>query len=317
MNKTSRMLSIVIPAFNEKENIPLLLESLKPVIENLGLKYEIIFIDDGSNDGTFDILCKQQTKNNHIKIIKFRSNFGQTAALSAGFTYAKGDIIFSLDSDLQNDPSDIRKLLDKIDNEDYDVVCGWRSNRKDSIPKKFFSRAANTLRRKLTGEKIHDSGCTLRVYRKEAVTDLDLFGEMHRYIPAILLWKGYKIGEVEVQHFSRKYGRTKYSWHRLIKGFLDLIVVTFWQRYSARPIHIFGGFGIILTIMGMVIVGYLVFQRLVHKMSLADRPLFTLSILTVVIGIQFFIFGILADIMIKIYYKRENQKNYLIEKIIE
>lgn len=317
MNQANSMISVVIPAYNEEETIPHLLESLEPVMKNLGREHEIIFIDDGSTDSTFNVLTQQKNKNNHIRIIKFRSNFGQTAALAAGFRYAKGDIIVSLDSDLQNSPSDIPNLLDKIESEDNDVVCGWRFNRKDSMLKKLFSKFANNLRKRLTGEKIHDSGCTLRAYKKEAVADLDLFGEMHRYIPAILLWKGYKVSEIKVQHHARKYGKTKYSWQRLIKGFLDLIVVTFWQRYSARPIHIFGGIGIILTLLGITIGGYLGFQRLVYNIPLSDRPLFTLSILTAVIGIQFFIFGILADIMIKLYYRRDGQKNYLIEKIIE
>ncbi|MCZ7403150.1 MAG: glycosyltransferase [Candidatus Methanoperedens sp.] len=310
------MLSVVIPAYNEQENIPHLVKSLEPVMEKLSREYEIVFIDDGSTDNTFNALKDMRKNNSRIKIIKFRKNFGQTAALAAGFTHAKGDVIITMDSDLQNDPEDIPKLIEKM-NEDYDVVCGWRAERKDSIFKKLFSKFANGFRRKITGENIHDSGCTLRAYKKEAVADLDLYGEMHRYIPALLSWKGYKIGEVIVQHHARKFGKTKYSWQRIIKGFLDLLVVTFWQRYSARPIHIFGSFGIILTLVGMAIGGYLGFQRLFHKISLGDRPLFTLSILMVVIGIQFFMSGILADIMVKVYHGQNDKKNYLIERIEE
>ncbi|MCZ7382074.1 MAG: glycosyltransferase family 2 protein [Candidatus Methanoperedens sp.] len=310
------MLSVVIPAYNEQENIPHLVKSLEPVMEKLSREYEIVFIDDGSTDNTFDALKEARKNNSRIKIIKFRKNFGQTAALAAGFAHAKGDVIITMDSDLQNDPGDIPKLIEKL-NENYDVVCGWRAERKDSIFKKLFSKFANGLRRKITGENIHDSGCTLRAYKKEAVVDLDLYGEMHRYIPALLSWKGYKIGEVIVQHHARRFGKTKYSWQRIIKGFLDLLVVTFWQRYSARPIHIFGSFGIILTLLGMIIGGYLGFERLVLKISLADRPLFILSILMVVIGIQFFMSGILADIMVKVYHGQNGKRSYLIERIEE
>jgi len=317
MNQKNKMLSVVIPVYNEEETLPYLLESLEQALKNLVREYEIIFIDDGSSDGTFNILSKEQKENNHIKIIKFRTNFGQTAALSAGFAHSKGNLIVSLDSDLQNDPLDIPKLLDKIENEDYDVVCGWRADRKDPISKKLFSKFANGLRRKITGENIHDSGCTFRAYKKEAVADLDIYGEMHRYIPAMLSWKGYKIGEIKVRHHARKFGKTKYSWQRIIKGFLDLVVVTFWQRYSARPIHIFGSLGILLTIIGMVIGGYLGIQRLVWQKPLSDRPLFILSILMVVIGIQFFMSGILADIMVKVYHRQNDKKNYLIERIEE
>ncbi|CAG0958024.1 dolichol-phosphate mannosyltransferase [Methanosarcinales archaeon] len=310
------MISIVIPAFNEEENIPFLIAALEPVMKALNHEYEVIFIDDGSTDNTFNVLKEQQKINKSIKIIKFRKNFGQTAALSAGFGYAKGDVIITLDSDLQNDPADIPELIEKM-KEDYDVVCGWRADRKDPISKKLFSKIANGLRRKITGENIHDSGCTFRAYKKEAVADLDLYGEMHRYIPAMLSWKGYKIGEIKVRHHARKFGKTKYSWQRIIKGFLDLVVVTFWQRYSARPIHIFGSLGILLTIIGMVIGGYLGIQRLVWQKPLSDRPLFILSILMVVIGIQFFMSGILADIMVKVYHGQNDKKNYLIERIEE
>lgn len=309
------IISVVIPAYNEEENIHYLVDALETVIKGLCREYDIIFIDDGSTDKTFSMLREQRKNNEHIKIIKFRRNFGQTAALSAGFNYAKGDIIISMDCDMQNDPADIPKLLEKIESEGYDVVCGWRFDRKDPILKTLFSRLANGLRRKFTGENIHDSGCTLRAYKKQAVSDLDLYGEMHRYIPAMLSWRGYRIGEVKVQHHARKYGKTKYNWQRIVKGLLDLIVVTFWQRYSARPIHIFGTLGIILTLLGISIGGYLGFEKLFLKASLADRPLFILSILMVVIGIQFFMSGILADIMVKVYHGQNDKKNYLIERI--
>lgn len=314
--QNSDIVSVVIPAHNEEDSIPRLVKSLESVLEHIGKDYELLFIDDGSSDKTFSVLKEQQEANHHIKIIKFRRNFGQSAALAAGFHHTKGGTVVSMDSDLQNDPIDIPLLLDKL-NQDYDVVCGWRFDRKDQAAKKLFSKFANALRKVLTGDEIHDSGCTLRVYKREAVADLELYGEMHRYIPAMLSWKGYKITEVKVHHHSRQYGRTKYGWRRILRGFLDLLVVSFWQKYSSRPIHIFGGLGILLTIFGLVIGGYLGIERILYNASLADRPLFTLSILMVVLGTQFILSGILADIMLRTYYNQKGNKNYLIESILE
>ena len=250
-------------------------------------------------------------------MIKFRRNFGQSAAISAGFNYSNGDVIITMDGDLQNDPEDIPKLLEKLEKEDYDVVCGWRFDRADSMLKKAFSRMANRLRRRFTDEDIHDSGCTLRAYNKECLDDLELYGEMHRYIPALLLWKGYKIGEVKVRHHKRMYGKTKYSWRRIIKGFLDLIVVIFWQKYSARPIHVFGGLGLLLSVVGGVVSLSMVISRIFFEMSLSDRPLFLVSIFMIIVGVQFVVTGVLADIMLKVYHGMNERKHYLVEVVIE
>lgn len=310
-------LSIVIPVFNEEENILHIVKSLEPVLDSCARDYEIIFVDDGSTDGTFSALKNAHDKNPRMKTIKFRRNFGQSAALKAGFDYVKGDVVISMDGDLQNDPVDIPVLLNKLENKDLDVVCGWRAERKDPLSKKVFSKIANLIRRRITSDFIHDSGCTFRVYKNECVKGLELYGETHRYIPAMLFWKGYKIGEVKVKHHSRKYGVTKYNWRRVFKGFLDLIVISFWQKYSARPIHVFGGLGIMLSGLGVVIGGYLGVQRLFFNQALSDRPLFLVAILMVIIGVQFVVSGILADIMIKVYYGQNDMKNYLIEGIIE
>ncbi len=311
------MISVVVPFYNEEENIEPLHERLSSVLKGLNRKHEIIFVDDGSTDNTFKNMLKVREKDNSVKIIKLRKNFGQSAALKAGFDHAKGDFIISMDGDLQNDPSDIPILLQKIENEDYDVVCGWRADRKDPISKKIFSRVANLIRSNITSEFIHDSGCTFRAYRRECVKNLDLYGETHRYIPAMLMWRGYKIGEVEVKHNPRKYGRTKYGWQRIFKGFLDLIVISFWQKYSVRPIHVFGGLGLMLSIIGGLLGTYLGIERLFFGRGLSDRPLFLLAILMVIIGIQFIVSGILADIMLKVYYGQNERKNYLIERVVE
>jgi len=310
-------ISIVIPVYNEEENIKELHTRLTNALPAITENYEILFVDDGSIDNSFAILKELNKEDKKVKVIKFRRNFGQSAAISAGFDYAKGDVIITMDGDLQNDPWDIPKLLDELERDDYDVVCGWRFNRADSMLKKTFSKIANWLRRRFTAEDIHDSGCTLKAYKRECINDLELYGEMHRYIPALLLWKGYKIGEVRVRHYERKYGKTKYSWKRIVKGFLDLIVVTFWQKFSMRPIHIFGGLGLILSVVGSVVGLYLVISRLFFGMGLSDRPLFIVAIFMVIVGIQFVVFGVLADIMLKVYYGLKEMKHYLVEVVVE
>jgi glycosyltransferase involved in cell wall biosynthesis len=306
-------LSVVIPAYNEGGNIAPLYREVKDVLKGLHRPYEILFVDDGSHDRTFHEMKVLRQQDPLVRVIRFKKNFGQSAALQAGFDHAQGALVITLDADLQNDPHDIPALVEKLEKDELDVVCGWRYNRHDKASKKLFSKLANRLRKTLTGETIHDSGCTLRVYRAECVKDLELYGELHRYIPAILQWKGYIIGELPVNHRERRSGTTKYNCSRLFKGFLDLIVVTFWQKYSARPMHIFGGSGLLLGFAGVVISGILIFERLLYGSGLTDRPLFLLGIVLVIIGIQFVAIGILADILIKIYYGQKGRKNYLIE----
>ncbi|MGB4652216.1 glycosyltransferase family 2 protein [Methanothrix sp.] len=316
MTEGRPMISAVIPLYNEEENIPELCRRLVDVLDSMGARYEILFVDDGSTDGSYARLVEIKRENENIKIVKFRRNFGQTAAIHAGFDYAQGEIIATLDADLQNDPQDIPDMIMKLNDQDLDVVCGWRYQRRDKLHKKIMSRFANGLRRRLTGETIHDSGCTLRVYRKESVKDLDLYGEMHRYIPALLTWRGFRVGEHKVVHHERYRGQTKYNWRRLTRGFFDLMVVAFWQRYSFRPVHIFGILGFILAAVGGVIVAYLILEKFIFGAQLADRPLFISSILMAIMGVQFITTGILADIMVKIYYGQKERKNYLVENVV-
>jgi glycosyltransferase involved in cell wall biosynthesis len=290
------VISVIVPFYNEEDNIEPLYEQLSDTLKTLNRQYRIIFVDDGSTDNTFRNMLKVREKDNSVKIIKFRKNFGQTAALKAGFDHAEGNIAISMDGDLQNDPADIPELIEKIEKEDYDAACGWRADRKDPLLKKISSRFANLLRKFLTGETIHDSGCTFRAYKNECVKNLDLYGETHRYIPAMLLWRGYRIGEVKVKHHPRKSGRTKYGLQRLAKGFLDLIVISFWQKFSARPIHVFGGLGLLLGISGTLLGTYMGIERLFFGVGLSNRPLFLLAVLMVIIGVQFIVSGILADV---------------------
>ena len=241
LNK-KKSLTIVIPVYNEEENISPLYNELKEVLSPIE-DYEIIFIDDGSTDGTYKELTKIH-KFGDIKIIKFRRNFGQTAALKAGFDFALGDILITMDADMQNDPKDIINIMKEMEDSKYDAISGWRYERRDKITKKIYSRLSNWLARKLTGLKIHDFGCTLKAYKKECIKDLELYGEIHRYIPALLSWRGYKIKEIKVNHRKRKYGKTKYNFWRLFKGLLDIINIKFWIKYSTRPLHFFGIIGI-------------------------------------------------------------------------
>lgn len=308
-------LSIIIPIYNEADNIPTLFDELTAALKNSNRTFEILFIDDGSTDGSFELLCDLCDKFDHIAVARFNRNYGQSSALKAGFDLSSGDYVITMDGDLQNDPSDIAGLLKKM-SEGYDVVCGWRASRKDTLDKKFFSKISNILRSKLLGETIHDSGCTLRAYKGECVKDVEVFGEMHRYIPAMMRFKGYNVGEIKVNHRERVHGKSKYGWIRLIKGFSDLISVVFWNRFATRPMHVFGSMGILVGAVGMLSLTFLIVERLLFGTSLADRPLFTLSVLAIIVGMQFIALGILADISLKTYYSQKRINNYRIEKII-
>jgi glycosyltransferase involved in cell wall biosynthesis len=311
------MISVVIPVYNEEENIKELHEKLISVLPAITENYEIIFVDDGSTDNSFGVLKDINRDNKKVKVIRLRRNFGQSAATAAGLDYAKGELIITIDGDMQNDPQDIPTLLEELGKENCDVVCGWRFDRTDPLLKRLFSTFANWLRRKFVAGNIHDSGCTLRVYKKECLNDLELYGEMHRYIPVLMLRKGYKVCEVKVRHHKRKFGKTKYNWKRIIKGFLDLIVVIFWQKFAVRPMHILGGLGLTIGTIGSIISVYLVILKLFFGEGLSDRPLFVVAIFMIVVGIQFVTFGVLADIMLKIYYGQKERKHYLVEVVME
>lgn len=305
-------ISVVIPVYNEVENLKPLYERNAAVLRKW--KHEIIFVDDGSTDGSWGKIAALHRSDKAVRGIKFRRNFGQTAAMDAGFKAAKGKIIIAMDGDLQNDPADIPRLLAEMA-KGYDVVSGWRYPRRDPIMKRFFSRGADKLRRCITGEKIHDSGCSLKAYKKECFDNLELYGEMHRFIPALLLWKGFKISEIKVTHHPRVHGKSKYNVFRLLKGFLDLLVVKFWMQYSARPIHLFGGVGLALFSLGVLGGAWLSYQRLFLRIPLSSRPALLLSVLLVILGVQFIIFGLITDILMKIYF-REGNTPYSVEREI-
>jgi len=304
--------SVVVPLYNEEGNVKELHKQILAACQSLGKSFEIIFVDDGSSDGTI----KDCENLSPLTLIKFRKNFGQTAAFDAGIKQAKGEIIITMDGDLQNDPGDIGLLLEKM-NEGFDVVSGWRFARKDTFMKKFFSRTANILRKILIQDNIHDSGCSLKAYKKECFENVDLFGEMHRFMPAILQFDGYKVGEVKVNHRPRIHGQTKYNWKRAIKGFVDMISIWFWRKYSNRPLHLFGTTGMFFSFIGFAILIWMAIEKIFFGMSLAERNWPLVGVFFVMVGIQLFVFGLLADILLKIYYKNRNTMNYNVEKIIQ
>jgi glycosyltransferase involved in cell wall biosynthesis len=305
-------LSVVVPLYNEEGNVRELHAKILAACQTLGKSFEIIFIDDGSKDATV-ANCQGLSP---LKLIKFRKNFGQTAAFDAGIKAAQGKIIVMMDGDLQNDPADIKLLLAEMNN-GYDVVSGWRAKRKDPLMKKVFSRTANALRKILIQDKIHDSGCSLKAYKRECFDDVDLFGEMHRFIPAILEMQGYKVGEVKVSHHPRVHGVTKYNWKRGIKGFVDMISIWFWRKYANRPLHLFGGTGIVMSFIGILILVWMAVEKIFLGVALSDRIWPLMGVFFVMIGIQLFIFGLLADILIKNYYKERGVMNYSIKEITE
>jgi glycosyltransferase involved in cell wall biosynthesis len=304
-------LSVVVPLYNEEGNVKLLHQKIAEAVTKIGRPFEIIFVDDGSRDKTLEE-CKDLSP---LKLIVFRKNFGQTAAFDAGFKAASGEVIVTLDGDLQNDPADIPLLLAKME-EGYDVVSGWRHKRKDSLSKKVFSRGANLLRKVLVKDNIHDSGCSLKAYKRECFEHVDLFGEMHRFIPAILELQGFKVGEVKVSHHPRVHGVTKYNWRRGIKGFVDMINIWFWRKYASRPVHLFGGGGLILSLLGTVVLIWMAIEKLVLGASLSERIWPLIGVFLVLVGIQLFVFGLLSDLVMRNYYQVRRTMNYSIKETI-
>ena len=309
--------SFVIPVYNEEKNLQVLYRELIAAGGALRGSYEIIFVDDGSSDGSFPALREIQAGDPRVKIIRLRKNFGQTAALSAGFDHARGGVIITLDADLQNDPADAPLLVAKID-EGYDIVCGWRIKRKDKfVSRRLPSKIANWIISRVTKVKLHDYGCTLKAFRGELIKHIKLYGEMHRFIPAIASTMGTAIAEVPVNHRPRIHGKSKYNLSKSIRVVLDLLTVKFLLSYSTRPLQIFGLFGLIAGFIGGLMGGILSYQRLVLKQSIANRPLLLLSVLLIVIGIQFITMGLLGEIMVRTYHESVEKPIYVVRDVID
>src|SRR3989338_489226 len=302
MDKTS-YLSLIIPFYNEEENLPFLVEKLNQVLPSLGKTFEVIFIDDGSDDNGFDILKSLLTNKNNWRIIRLRKNFGQTAAWAAGLDETKGEIIVIMDSDLENDPSDILLLLSKID-EGYDIVSGWRKNRwaNNPLSRRLTSRLANWLIAKISGVKLHDFGCSLKAYRQEVLKDVKLYGEMHRFIAVLASWQGAKIAEVEVNFSPRKFGTSKYGLERILKVFLDLVVIKFLSGYSTKPIYFFGQAGFYSLIVSFLALALAIYYKFWGGKNFIETPLPILTALFLIVGVLLILIGLLAEMIMRIYH---------------
>jgi glycosyltransferase involved in cell wall biosynthesis len=310
-------LSLVIPVYNEEGNLPLLFEAIYKTMLSLDHTWEAILVDDGSQDRSLSILGQYAAKDpGHIRVISFRRNFGQTAAIAAGLDYAQGETIVLLDADLQNDPADIPMMLAKLD-EGYDLVSGWRVSRKDNaITRNFPSMLANRLISQVTGVHLHDYGCTLKAYRRDVLVGFRLYGEMHRFIPVYASSVGAKITEVPVNHHPRKFGKTKYGLERTVKVILDLFTVKFLVAFSSKPIYLFGGTGGLLMVIGAGLMIYLLVRRLFFLISVTGSPLFQVSAMLFTLGFQSLLMGLIAELLVRTYHESQRKPTYTVRTMI-
>lgn len=310
------IISVVVLLYNEVETLRSLTKAVVASLSNVGLPFEVIFVDDGSTDDTNDLLQELCGIYPMVRAIRFRRNFGQTAAMAAGFDHARGSIIIVMDGDFQNDPEDIPKLLQKLE-EGYDIVNGWRQARQDKLMTKVIpSKIANWLISLVTGVKLHDYGCSLKAYRADLIKNIPLYGDLHRFIPALASIYGAKITEIPVIHHPRRYGKSKYTLSKTFRVLIDLILVSFLKTFAQRPFHIFGWSGLILFFIGLTVDGYLALQKLLYGISLSNRPLLFLGVLLILAGLQVFSLGILAEIQIRTYHEAQGKPIYVIKEII-
>ncbi|OLE18441.1 MAG: glycosyltransferase [Actinobacteria bacterium 13_1_20CM_4_68_12] len=289
------MISIVIPLHNEERSIALLYDELQAALEPLGQEWEAVFVDDGSVDGSFAALTRLHDANENVRVVRLRRNFGKAAALAAGFGQARGEIVVTIDADLQDDPAEIPRLLVKLD-EGFDLVSGWKTRRRDPLRRRVLSRIFNWVTGRMSGLRLHDMNCGLKAYRAEVVRGMPLYGELHRFIPVLAQYRGFRVAELPVNHRPREHGRSRYGVERYVRGFLDLLTVSFIGRYRHRPLHLFGGLGLILGLFGVAILVYLtVVKALGH--AIGERPLLTLGVLLVVVGLQFFSLGLISEML--------------------
>lgn len=307
-------ISVVVPVLNEEQSLPILHQRLVEVLSGNGYDYEIIVVDDGSTDGSFDVMRELQAQDERLRVVRFRRNYGQTAAFAAGFDRARGEVVITIDADLQNDPVDIPALMDKMA-EGYDVVSGWRIDRKDRfLDRRLPSIAANRLIGWATGVRIHDYGCSLKAYRRSVLADVQLYGELHRFIPALAHAAGARITEIPVSHHPRRFGQAKYGLSRTLKVFLDLLAVRFLMSYSTRPIHIFGLLGLLFFLVGTAMLSYLAVVRLFLLQPIADRPLTLLGILLTMLGVQLVTSGLLAEMVTRTYHESQGKAIYTVKE---
>ena len=289
------MISIVVPVHDEERSVALLHEEIVAALEPLGQPWEILFVDDGSTDGTFAALTRLHTANEDVRVVRLRRNFGKAAALQAGFEEAQGDVVVTIDGDLQDDPAEIPRLLAKLD-EGFDLVSGWKLQRRDPLRRRLPSRVFNWVNGRVAGLRLHDLNCGLKAYRAEVVKDLRIYGELHRFIPVLAHYRGFRVAELPVNHRPREHGRSRYGMERYVRGFLDLLTVTFMGRYRHRPLHLFGGLGLLLGSVGAILLGYLTVLKLTGE-AIGHRPLLTLGVLLVVVGVQLVSLGLVSELV--------------------
>ncbi|ALG67822.1 glycosyltransferase family 2 protein [Beggiatoa leptomitoformis] len=305
-------LSLIIPVYNEAENIPLLQEKIAKTLAQLSYPYEIIYVDDGSQDQSFAVLTALAQNNAFIKVIQFTCNHGQTAAIAAGIDHATGDVIIFMDADLQNDPADIPMILNKLD-EGYDLVSGWRANRQDAwLTRTLPSNMANWLISKVTGVRLHDYGCTLKAYRKEVLQGYRLYGEMHRFLPAYAAQVGARIAEIPVNHNPRRFGQSKYGLERIFKVILDLFTVKFLSKYGQKPIYLFGSIGAGFIVGSFLLLIYLLLDKFFYAQSLVTSPLLLMSAMFFIVGVQSIFFGLIGELLMRTYYESQDKPTYSI-----
>ncbi len=308
--------SVVVPIYNEVDSLPHLIDTIAQTLKGTGLSYEIILVDDGSLDGSVELLKRFAAERQDLRAVLLRKNYGQTAAMAAGFHYAVGEAIITLDGDLQNDPADIPMLLAKL-NEGYDLVSGWRKHRQDdALTRLLPSKIANWLIGRVTGVKIHDYGCSLKAYRSELVADMNLYGELHRFLPALAFMEGARITEMPVRHHARRFGQSKYGLGRTLRVVMDLLTIYFMKRFLTKPMHGFGFFGLLSIVIGVVLGIYLTFLKLWTGAAIGDRPLLILVAILIIGGVQLLCFGLLAELQIRTYHESQNRPIYRVREVV-
>ncbi len=313
-----RGVSVVVPLYNEELNVQPLYQELTQVMGSMNCDYELIFVDDGSRDQTIKNLLKAVQVDSHVRIIEFRRNFGQTAAMAAGLEHSQYDVVVTMDGDLQNDPSGIPIVVNKLLEGGYDLVAGWRKYRQDKwLSRKLPSKIANYIISKLTNVQLHDYGCSLKAMTSEIAKGIKLYGEMHRFIPALAVEMGARIAEVPVNHRARQFGTSKYGISRTLRVILDLITVKFFLGFAKRPIHLFGTLGLVAGFLGFLAISWTTFQRFAFSVPMGNRPLFSLGVMCVLVGLQFLVFGLLAEVLARTYYESQNKSIYSVRRFIE
>ncbi len=309
------MISVIVPVHDEERSVALLHDELTSALDPLGEPWEVVFVDDGSTDGTFGALTRLHAAHDGVRVVRLRRNFGKAAALQAGFEAAQGEIVVTIDGDLQDDPTEIPSLLAKLD-EGFDLVSGWKVKRRDPLNRRIPSRIFNAVTGRLSGLRLHDFNCGLKAYRAEVVRGLRIYGELHRFIPVLAHYRGYRVAELPVNHRPRQHGRSRYGLERYVRGFLDLLTVSFMGRYRHRPLHLFGGLGLVLGFLGTALLGYLTVLKAMGE-AIGHRPLLTLGVLLVVVGLQFFSLGLISELITSHNEERATEREHEREYVDE